>query len=72
MAVRSPVLMSMDNAAPGYNAIVKILKTPDMKQRLELFGAEPGGFAPEQFAVFIKSETAKWAKVVKATGATAE
>jgi tripartite-type tricarboxylate transporter receptor subunit TctC len=55
-----------------YNAIVKILKTPDMKQRLELFGAEPGGFAPEQFAVFIKSETAKWAKVVKESKATVD
>jgi len=55
-----------------YNAIVKILKTPDMKQRLELFGAEPGGFAPEQFAAFIKSETAKWAKVVKESKATVD
>jgi tripartite-type tricarboxylate transporter receptor subunit TctC len=53
-----------------YNAVVKVLKTPDMRQRLEQFGAEPGGLPPEQFAVFIRSETAKWAKVVKESKAT--
>jgi tripartite-type tricarboxylate transporter receptor subunit TctC len=55
-----------------YNAILKILKTPDMKERLGQFGAEPGGLAPEQFAAFIKSETAKWAKVVKESKATVD
>ena len=55
-----------------YNAILKILKTPDMKERLGQFGAEPGGFTPEQFAAFIKSETAKWAKVVKESKATVD
>jgi tripartite-type tricarboxylate transporter receptor subunit TctC len=55
-----------------YNAVVKILKTSDMKQRLELFGAEPGGLRPDQFAAFIKSETAKWAKVVKESKATVD
>ena len=55
-----------------YNAIMKILKTPDMHERLGQFGAEPGGFTPEQFAAFIKSETAKWAKVVKESKATVD
>jgi tripartite-type tricarboxylate transporter receptor subunit TctC len=53
-----------------YSAVVKVLKTPDMKHRFEQFGAEPGGMPPEQFAVFIRSETAKWAKVVKESKAT--
>ena len=51
---------------------MKILKTPDMKERLGQFGAEPGGFTPEQFAAFIQSETAKWAKVVKESKATVD
>jgi tripartite-type tricarboxylate transporter receptor subunit TctC len=55
-----------------YVAIAKILKAADMKQRLEQFGAEPGGIAPEQFAAFIKSETAKWAKVVRESKATTD
>jgi tripartite-type tricarboxylate transporter receptor subunit TctC len=33
---------------------------------------EPATSTPEQFGVFIKSETAKWGKVVRASGAKAE
>jgi tripartite-type tricarboxylate transporter receptor subunit TctC len=55
-----------------YNASVKILGTADMKQRLEQFGGQPGGLTPEQFAAFIKSETAKWARVVKESKATVD
>jgi len=33
-------------------------------------GAEPVAEKPEQFAQFIAAETAKWAKVVKASGAS--
>jgi tripartite-type tricarboxylate transporter receptor subunit TctC len=49
--------------------IVKILGMPDVKERLSAVGIETLGSTPEQFAAFIKSETAKWAKVVKASGA---
>jgi tripartite-type tricarboxylate transporter receptor subunit TctC len=50
--------------------MTKALKQPDVKQRLtELGSAEVHG-TPEQFGAFIKSEIAKWAKVVKASGAT--
>ena len=31
-------------------------------------GAGAGGNTPEEFAAFVKAETAKWAKVVKDTG----
>jgi len=54
------------------NAVVKTLKTPDLKPRLEQFGGEPGGLTPDQFAGFIKSETAKSAKVVKESKATVD
>ncbi len=49
-----------------------ILKSPEMKKRLDEIGAEPGGISPDQFAAFIKSEIAKWAKLVKQTGATVD
>ncbi|HEX4326355.1 MAG TPA: tripartite tricarboxylate transporter substrate binding protein [Burkholderiales bacterium] len=55
-----------------YNASAAILKTPDMKKRLEDIGADPGGMPPAEFAAFIKTETVKWAKVVKESGATVE
>lgn len=48
--------------------VVKALKLPDLRTRLELLGVDPGSSAPEQFTAFIKSETAKWAKVVKDAG----
>lgn len=43
----------------------RILKLPDVAERLSALGAEPVGDRPEQFAAFIKSEIAKWAKVIK-------
>ncbi len=51
------------------HTIVESLKTPEMKERLSSQGAEPVGDSPEEFAAYIRSEIAKWAKVVKASGA---
>ncbi|MDB5808145.1 MAG: protein bugT-like protein [Betaproteobacteria bacterium] len=45
--------------------IVRILSLPDVKERLIAQGAEPVGDTPEQFAQYIKSEAAKWGKVIK-------
>jgi tripartite-type tricarboxylate transporter receptor subunit TctC len=52
--------------------IVAILHLPDVVERLESQGAEPVGSTPEEFAAYIRSETAKWAKVVRDSGAKAE
>jgi tripartite-type tricarboxylate transporter receptor subunit TctC len=49
--------------------IAKILKTPDVQAQLSGQGAEPVGSTAEEFATHIKSEMAKWAKVVKESGA---
>jgi len=51
---------------------VGILKTPDMKERLSAQGAEVVTTAPDEFAAFIKAEIAKWALVIKASGARPE
>ena len=47
----------------------KALALPAVKERLLAQGAIPGGAPPADFARFIADETAKWAKVVKASGA---
>jgi tripartite-type tricarboxylate transporter receptor subunit TctC len=47
---------------------VRVLQNPETKERLIADGADPVGSTPEQFAAFIRAETAKWAKVVKAIG----
>ncbi len=43
----------------------KALQSPEVKDRLLGQGNELGGGTPEQFAALIKSESAKWSKVVK-------
>ncbi|HYC46475.1 MAG TPA: tripartite tricarboxylate transporter substrate binding protein [Burkholderiales bacterium] len=50
--------------------ILKIIKMPDVHQRLIDGGYIPAGTTSPAFAAFIKSEMVKWAKVVKAAGAT--
>jgi tripartite-type tricarboxylate transporter receptor subunit TctC len=49
--------------------IVKVLARADVMQRLAADGAEPVANTPEQFAAHIKAEIARWAPVVKASGA---
>ena len=52
--------------------IQKGFKTPQMRERFSAMGADPVGNSPEQFAAFLKTEMAKWAKLVKAAGIRAE
>jgi tripartite-type tricarboxylate transporter receptor subunit TctC len=47
---------------------VKALNAPELNDRLSAEGAEPVGNTPEEFAVFIKEEVAKWGRVAKAAG----
>ena len=48
--------------------INKALAAPDMKEKLVGAGIQPVGNTPEQFASFIKSETARFAKVIQEAG----
>ncbi len=43
----------------------RILKLPDVNERLTGLGAAPVGGTPEAFAKFISSEQAKWRKVIQ-------
>jgi tripartite-type tricarboxylate transporter receptor subunit TctC len=45
--------------------LVKILKIPDIQERLSSQGAEPVGSSPEQFDAFLRSEVTKWGKVIR-------
>jgi len=53
-------------------SILKALNDKDVRTRMTRQGMEPGGSTPEEFAKFIKSETVKYAKVIKASGIRAE
>jgi tripartite-type tricarboxylate transporter receptor subunit TctC len=49
--------------------IVRILNAPSMKERLAPLGAEAMPDTPEAFSALVKSEMAKYAKIVRASGA---
>ncbi|MBS0341727.1 MAG: tripartite tricarboxylate transporter substrate binding protein [Proteobacteria bacterium] len=52
-----------------HGALEKILAAPDMQKRLQELGAEYRPGTSAQFGEFIKTEKARWAKVVKDSGA---
>ena len=51
-----------------HGEMVKVLQQPEIRQRFASDGADPVGNTPEEFAAYLRSETAKWAKVVKDAG----
>jgi tripartite-type tricarboxylate transporter receptor subunit TctC len=55
-----------------HREIVKIIATPDMKERLATLGLEPVGNSPEEFTAQMKGEMEKWAKVIRAARIKAE
>jgi tripartite-type tricarboxylate transporter receptor subunit TctC len=48
--------------------IVKILAVPETRERLADQGFEPVGNSPEEFGAYIRSEIAKWSKVISDAG----
>jgi tripartite-type tricarboxylate transporter receptor subunit TctC len=51
--------------------LVRIVRMLEVSGALQASGAEPSPLGPDEFAAFVKSEVEKWAKVVAATGMTA-
>ena len=49
--------------------IVRIVAMPDVKERLAAQGADAVSTTPEKFGELIRSDLAKWGKVVRAAGA---
>ena len=45
--------------------VARILREPDIRERIAFLGGEPVGNKPEEFAVIVKGDVAKWRKVVK-------
>jgi tripartite-type tricarboxylate transporter receptor subunit TctC len=51
-----------------YREIARILRLPDVRKKLEGDGAEIIASTPAEFTAYLERETAKWAKVVMASG----
>ena len=49
--------------------LIRILNSPDIRERIVADGSEPVGSSPEEFRRFMHADLAKWSKVVKDSGA---
>jgi tripartite-type tricarboxylate transporter receptor subunit TctC len=65
----APAGTPMDIVNRVQQETAKALASPGLKERLAAQGAIPSGNTPAEFAKLIAQETAKWAGVVKASGA---
>jgi tripartite-type tricarboxylate transporter receptor subunit TctC len=68
----APAGTSKDIIERLHGEMVKLLNQADVKQRLAAEGADPAPTTPAEFAAFIRSETVKWANLVKVTGVKLE
>ena len=50
--------------------IAKALESKDVLERLAGVGCEPYKTTPDQFSLLVKEDLPRWAKIVKASGAT--
>ena len=48
------------------DAVVKALVSPEVRQRLMSNGAEPSSSSPQELTQYMREESARWAKVIKA------
>lgn len=67
--VIGPAGMPQPVVAKLHAELVKALNMPDVRDRIVNDGSEPVGNSPEAFRQFMLADTAKWAKVVKESGA---
>ena len=58
--------MPKDVVARLNTEIARLLKTPEVRERLLREGAEPVGSTPEEFSAYLAEDQSKWAKVIKA------
>jgi tripartite-type tricarboxylate transporter receptor subunit TctC len=55
-----------------HSLFITAMKDPEIRKRMADFGFEPIGNTPEEFGAFVKEDIARWAKLVKETGAKVE
>lgn len=68
----APVKVPPDIIATLNRQVRVALDAPDVRDSMLKQGLDPAGGTPDEFGAYIKSELAKWSKVIKASGATAQ
>jgi tripartite-type tricarboxylate transporter receptor subunit TctC len=48
--------------------VLKVVRSPDLLERLRAEGSDPVGNSPAEYAAFLREEIAKWARVIKTAG----
>jgi len=61
-----------DIIARLHTEIVKAMNIPEIHEKLVAQGTDPVGSTPEEFGAFMKSETVKWGRVIKAANIRAD
>jgi tripartite-type tricarboxylate transporter receptor subunit TctC len=70
--VLAPAAIPKEMVAGLSGAVARAAQDPEMRKRLAEQGAEPVGSTSEAFGRILRDEVAKWAEVVKVSGARAE
>jgi tripartite-type tricarboxylate transporter receptor subunit TctC len=68
----APAGLAQDIVSKIYAETTRVIQSPQIRERLANEGGEPDTLTPDQFAAFIRRDAARWAKVVKDSGATAD
>ena len=66
------ILTAARTPAPAINRLYKevheVLQLPDVRGRLDQLGADVVGDGPQSFDALLKTDLARWAKVIKTAG----
>jgi tripartite-type tricarboxylate transporter receptor subunit TctC len=68
----APAATPRDVVAKLADTLGRAARSPDIRQKLLDLGAEPVGNSPEEFGKLFREEVARWAEVVKVSGARAD
>ena len=66
-----PAGMPREIAMKVQAEVARVIKIPEIREKLVQQGVDPVGSTPDEFASYIRAETEKWAKVVRMAGAKA-
>jgi tripartite-type tricarboxylate transporter receptor subunit TctC len=71
-SVHAPAGVPKEIIARVNRELVRILKLPDIQERLKVLGSEGVGNSPEEFAKFVRAESVKYAKAIRESGVKVE
>jgi tripartite-type tricarboxylate transporter receptor subunit TctC len=68
----APAALPKDIVARLHGETRRIMEYPDIRERLAADGGEPIAMTTDQFTTFIRADAARWMRVIKTSGASAD